>query len=94
MNRISHDFFLFREIEISKVFGFLNPIDAGIIIVRKKNQIDISRSDRQLTFILHFLPQEYGRNLAELGVAAADIPAYRSLWQCVAPTDRQAAIDF
>ncbi|CAA7406670.1 unnamed protein product [Spirodela intermedia] len=38
--------------------------------------------------------QEYGRNLQELGVAVADIPAYRTLWQCVAPTERQAAIDF
>ncbi|KAJ4712557.1 Conserved oligomeric Golgi complex subunit 2 like [Melia azedarach] len=38
--------------------------------------------------------QEYGRNLAALGVQAADIPAYRSLWQCVAPLDRQGVINF
>ncbi|XP_078437582.1 oligomeric golgi complex subunit-like protein [Wolffia australiana] len=38
--------------------------------------------------------QEYGRELAELGVAAADIPSYLSLWQCVAPADRRAAVDF
>ncbi|KAJ4960395.1 hypothetical protein NE237_020305 [Protea cynaroides] len=38
--------------------------------------------------------QEYGRNLAAIGVAAADIPAYRSLWQCVAPSDRQTTINF
>ncbi|KAL5973035.1 hypothetical protein ACLOJK_039842 [Asimina triloba] len=38
--------------------------------------------------------QEYGRNLAALGVAAADIPTYRSLWQCVAPQDRQTEIRF
>ncbi|KAJ0079597.1 hypothetical protein Patl1_24425 [Pistacia atlantica] len=38
--------------------------------------------------------QEYGRNLAALGVEAADIPAYRSLWQCVAPPDRQSVINF
>ncbi|KAL0397241.1 UNVERIFIED_CONTAM: Conserved oligomeric Golgi complex subunit [Sesamum calycinum] len=38
--------------------------------------------------------QEYGRNLASLGVDAADIPAYRSLWQCVAPSDRQNSISF
>ncbi|KAK4414140.1 Conserved oligomeric Golgi complex subunit [Sesamum alatum] len=38
--------------------------------------------------------QEYGRNLASLGVDAADIPAYRSLWQCVAPSDRQNTISF
>ncbi|KAG6412389.1 hypothetical protein SASPL_125066 [Salvia splendens] len=29
--------------------------------------------------------QEYGRNLASLGVDATSIPAYRSLWQYVAP---------
>ncbi|KAI3454999.1 hypothetical protein Pfo_011662 [Paulownia fortunei] len=38
--------------------------------------------------------QEYGRNLAPLGVDAADIPAYRSLWQCVAPSDKQNMISF
>ncbi|KAL9438999.1 hypothetical protein AB3S75_024623 [Citrus x aurantiifolia] len=38
--------------------------------------------------------QEYGRNLAALGVQAADIPPYRSLWQCVAPSDRQSLIKF
>ncbi|KAK6267737.1 hypothetical protein QUC31_011897 [Theobroma cacao] len=38
--------------------------------------------------------QEYGRNLATLGVDAANITAYRSLWQCVAPADRQSVINF
>ncbi|KAK1318996.1 hypothetical protein QJS10_CPB04g00286 [Acorus calamus] len=38
--------------------------------------------------------QEFGRNLAALGVAAADIQAYRSLWQCVAPSDKQEKISF
>ncbi|XWS75354.1 hypothetical protein CRYUN_Cryun01aG0079600 [Craigia yunnanensis] len=38
--------------------------------------------------------QEYGRNLALLGVEAANITAYRSLWQCVAPVDRQNLIEF
>ncbi|XVF71036.1 hypothetical protein PTKIN_Ptkin12aG0002500 [Pterospermum kingtungense] len=38
--------------------------------------------------------QEYGRNLAALGVEAANISAYRSLWQCVAPADRQNEIKF
>lgn len=38
--------------------------------------------------------QEYGRNLSSLGVDAAEIPAYRSLWQCVAPPDRQNTIHF
>ncbi|XP_028052219.1 conserved oligomeric Golgi complex subunit 2-like [Camellia sinensis] len=38
--------------------------------------------------------QEYGRNLSALGVEAAKIPAYRSLWQCVAPTDSQNTISF
>lgn len=38
--------------------------------------------------------QEYGRNLSALGVEAANIPAYCSLWQCVAPKDRQGTITF
>ncbi|KAG8376388.1 hypothetical protein BUALT_Bualt09G0058300 [Buddleja alternifolia] len=38
--------------------------------------------------------QEYGRNLASLGVDAANIPSYRSLWQCVAPSDKQNTITF
>ncbi|KAL8480796.1 hypothetical protein ACS0TY_027359 [Phlomoides rotata] len=38
--------------------------------------------------------QEYGRNLASLGVDAATIPLYRSLWQCVAPSDKQNTISF
>ncbi|GKV09200.1 hypothetical protein SLEP1_g20741 [Rubroshorea leprosula] len=38
--------------------------------------------------------QEYGRNLAALGVEAANIPAYRSLWQCVAPPDRQSVVNY
>ncbi|KAH6797145.1 oligomeric golgi complex subunit-like protein [Perilla frutescens var. hirtella] len=38
--------------------------------------------------------QEYGRNLAYLGVDAASIPPYRSLWQCVAPLDKQNTISF
>lgn len=33
--------------------------------------------------------QEYGRNLATLGVQAASFPTYISLWQCVAPPNRQ-----
>ncbi|XP_010464008.1 PREDICTED: conserved oligomeric Golgi complex subunit 2-like [Camelina sativa] len=33
--------------------------------------------------------QEYGRNISELGLNPADIPPYCSLWQCVAPADRQ-----
>ncbi|KAL6497181.1 Conserved oligomeric Golgi complex subunit 2 [Orobanche gracilis] len=38
--------------------------------------------------------QEYGRNLASLGVDASNIPEYRSLWQCVAPSDKQNTISF
>ncbi|GAB2240908.1 hypothetical protein Droror1_Dr00021426 [Drosera rotundifolia] len=38
--------------------------------------------------------QEYGRNLASLGVDVAKIPAYQSLWQCVAPADKQNTISF
>lgn len=43
---------------------------------------------------LYTFYQEYGRNLAALGVEAANITAYRSLWQCVAPADRQNLIKF
>lgn len=38
--------------------------------------------------------QEYGRNLSALGVKAVEIPAYCSLWRCVAPPDQQNAINF
>lgn len=37
--------------------------------------------------------QEYGRNLATLGVEAANFPSYVSLWQCVAPPNRQDEIN-
>ncbi|KAL5183718.1 Conserved oligomeric Golgi complex subunit 2 [Glycine soja] len=37
--------------------------------------------------------QEYARNLSALGVEAANIASYRSLWQCVAPADRQNTIN-
>ncbi|XP_077213964.1 oligomeric golgi complex subunit-like protein [Tasmannia lanceolata] len=36
--------------------------------------------------------QEYGRNLSTLGVEATNIPAYCSLWQCVAPPEKQTQI--
>ncbi|KAJ4752405.1 oligomeric golgi complex subunit-like protein [Rhynchospora pubera] len=38
--------------------------------------------------------QEYGRNLAGIGINAAEIPSYRSLWQCVAPEERHSVIAF
>lgn len=41
-----------------------------------------------------FFYQEYGRHLGALGVVAADLPAYISLWQCVAPQDRQEVVRF
>ncbi|KAM2228222.1 hypothetical protein ACFXTI_014942 [Malus domestica] len=37
--------------------------------------------------------QEYGRNLAALGVDVSNIEAYRSLWECVAPPERKSVID-
>ncbi|WCJ36242.1 Conserved oligomeric Golgi complex subunit 2 [Euphorbia peplus] len=56
---------------------------------------DHSFSDTDKICMQLFLDiQEYGRNLAGLGVDAANIPAYRSLWQCVAPQDRQSIIKF
>ncbi|CAL9030799.1 unnamed protein product [Prunus brigantina] len=38
--------------------------------------------------------QEYGRNLAALGVDVANIETFRSLWQSVAPAERQSEISF
>ncbi|KAJ3703523.1 hypothetical protein LUZ61_007228 [Rhynchospora tenuis] len=38
--------------------------------------------------------QEYGRNLAGIGINAAEIPSYRSLWQCVAPEEKHSVIAF
>ncbi|KAL1211677.1 Conserved oligomeric Golgi complex subunit 2 [Cardamine amara subsp. amara] len=36
--------------------------------------------------------QEYGRNVSALGLNPADISPFCSLWQCVAPSDRQNTI--
>ncbi|XP_071699985.1 conserved oligomeric Golgi complex subunit 2-like [Rutidosis leptorrhynchoides] len=52
---------------------------------------NVSETDR-ICMQLFLDIQEYGRNLAVLGVEAAKIPAYRSLWQLVAPQDKQAEI--
>ncbi|TMW98307.1 hypothetical protein EJD97_004203 [Solanum chilense] len=38
--------------------------------------------------------QEYARSLSLLGVDAASIPPYQSLWQCVAPAERKNTISF
>lgn len=38
--------------------------------------------------------QEYARNLRTLGIDAKEIESYRSLWQCVAPKDKQDIIQF
>ncbi|XP_050224191.1 conserved oligomeric Golgi complex subunit 2 [Mercurialis annua] len=53
----------------------------------------VSNSDK-ICMQLFLDIQEYGRNLSALGVEADNIPAYRSLWQCVAPPDRQSLIRF
>ncbi|XP_071696603.1 conserved oligomeric Golgi complex subunit 2-like [Rutidosis leptorrhynchoides] len=52
---------------------------------------NVSETDR-ICMQLFLDIQEYGRNLAVLGVEAAKIPAYRSLWQLVDPQDKQAEI--
>ncbi|KAH7664109.1 COG complex component COG2 protein [Dioscorea alata] len=57
--------------------------------------VDNNISDTEKICMQIFLDiQEYGRNLAAFGIRAADIPAYRSLWQLVAPEDRQTDIVF
>ncbi|RAL48071.1 hypothetical protein DM860_017862 [Cuscuta australis] len=38
--------------------------------------------------------QEYARNLSSLGIDAASIPSYCSLWQCVAPPEWKNTINF
>ncbi|XP_021736339.1 conserved oligomeric Golgi complex subunit 2-like [Chenopodium quinoa] len=38
--------------------------------------------------------QEYGRNLATIGVDTAKIKDYQALWQCVAPAEKQSTIVF
>ncbi|KAJ6339598.1 hypothetical protein OIU77_007534 [Salix suchowensis] len=56
---------------------------------------DPAVSDTDKLCMQYFLDiQEYGRNLSALGVDAKEIPAYRSLWHCVAPPDRQNVINW
>lgn len=56
---------------------------------------DVNISDTDKICMQLFLDvQEYGRRLAALGIVAAEIPDYASLWQCVAPPDRQSSIQF
>ncbi|KAG0489863.1 hypothetical protein HPP92_006726 [Vanilla planifolia] len=57
--------------------------------------MDSNISDTDKICMLLFLDiQEYGRNLAIFGIQASHITAFRSLWQLVAPEDRQAQISF
>ncbi|KAG9451220.1 hypothetical protein H6P81_011185 [Aristolochia fimbriata] len=54
------------------------------------DQVDQNISDTDKICLQLFLDvQEYGRNLSAIGIAAEEIPAYRSLWQCVAPSKTQ-----
>ncbi|KAJ4765834.1 Conserved oligomeric Golgi complex subunit 2 [Rhynchospora pubera] len=56
---------------------------------------DSNISDTEKMCMQLFLDiQEYGRNLAGIGINAAEIPSYRSLWQCVAPEEKQSVIAF
>ncbi|RID78691.1 hypothetical protein BRARA_A01487 [Brassica rapa] len=52
---------------------------------------NVSETDK-MCMQLFLDAQEYGRNIAALGLKPADIPVYCSLWQCVAPADRQNTI--
>uniref|UniRef100_A0A0D6R2N2 Conserved oligomeric Golgi complex subunit 2 n=1 Tax=Araucaria cunninghamii TaxID=56994 RepID=A0A0D6R2N2_ARACU len=57
------------------------------------DSLDSNISDTDKICMQLFLDvQEYGRRLSAIGVAAAKIPAYTSLWQCVAPPDKQSSI--
>ncbi|KAF8044698.1 hypothetical protein N665_7230s0001, partial [Sinapis alba] len=52
---------------------------------------NVSETDK-MCMQLFLDTQEYGRNISALGLKPADIPVYCSLWQCVAPADRQNTI--
>uniref|UniRef100_A0A804HYE1 Conserved oligomeric Golgi complex subunit 2 n=1 Tax=Musa acuminata subsp. malaccensis TaxID=214687 RepID=A0A804HYE1_MUSAM len=57
------------------------------------DSVDNNISDTEKICMQLFLDvQEYGRNLSAMGIEASEISAYRSLWQCVAPEDRQSQI--
>ncbi|KAJ8466333.1 hypothetical protein OPV22_028885 [Ensete ventricosum] len=57
------------------------------------DSVDNNISDTEKICMQLFLDvQEYGRNLSAMGIEASEISAYRSLWQCVAPEDRQSKI--
>ncbi|XP_064943702.1 conserved oligomeric Golgi complex subunit 2 isoform X2 [Musa acuminata AAA Group] len=57
------------------------------------DSMDNNISDTEKICMQLFLDvQEYGRNLSAMGIEASEISAYRSLWQCVAPEDRQSQI--
>ncbi|KAL6175031.1 hypothetical protein ACLB2K_051674 [Fragaria x ananassa] len=62
----------------------------GAVDVSDSNVSDTDKICMQLFLDI----QEYGRNLRALGVDAANIESYRSLWQCVAPADNQGVINF
>ncbi|KAG5560951.1 hypothetical protein RHGRI_004098 [Rhododendron griersonianum] len=63
--------------------------------VSDNNVSDTDVSDTDKICMQLFLDiQEYGRNLSALGVEAVKIPAFCSLWQVVAPTNRQNTISF
>ncbi|CAF2131227.1 BnaA03g46980D [Brassica napus] len=52
---------------------------------------NVSETDK-MCMQLFLDTQEYGRNISALGLKPAEIPVYCSLWQCVAPADRQNTI--
>lgn len=57
------------------------------------SETNVSDSDK-VCMQLFLDNQEYGRNLAALGIDAVNIPAYCRLWNLVAPPDRQNSISF
>ncbi|VVA96521.1 unnamed protein product [Arabis nemorensis] len=52
---------------------------------------NVSQKDKMCVQLFLDL-QEFGRNISALGLNPADILPYCSLWQCVAPADRQNTI--
>eukprot|EP00249_Psilotum_nudum_P019252 c27163_g1_i1 orf=404-2626(-) len=55
------------------------------------NDSNISDTDK-ICMQLYLDVQEYGRRLGTFEISAAALPAYTSLWQCVAPPDKQTQI--
>jgi hypothetical protein len=86
---------LFLDIQVN--FICMAILDFCLLVCMNHGSLGSKPQTSEMTytsFLYKYFHQEYGRNLSALGVEAANILAYRSLWQCVAPPDRQNKITF